>query len=348
MTLQPSSKYFDVPPEESIVQCFSIKKWITILNGQEGSGKSTLMYALCRSVSTGTPFLGLPTTRCPIIYSNVDNMPPTAIRKRFDELSGDNNIDWWDNVFWTQDAINFNNIQQTEKMVEEWSSVNPGLIIFDTLAGISSGSGSDENSSNDMTLIMSRFRHIIKTLNCGIILLHHVPKAALKGKSVSFHGRGSTAIAAGCDMEFNLIGQIIDSISITRKKSRSHQVAVYPIKIDGKGFSLQSSDISTEKPLGAWKGIISSQQRENSMDKDDKEIAIQLFVRFAEIQTDDSVVMLDSDISFLPAWNSSDPAENRRRKNLAYRELGMKLTDGKWISTDPDIYIKVKEWQKRV
>ena len=138
---------------------------LTLLHGPGGVGKTWLALAIGQAVSEGVPFLGLPTVRRPVSYIDFENPWPMLIKRvrhlnihavNFWHLSAEVRPPKLDGPDWAQ-----------------YKSLPAGsLLIFDTARSCHEG---DENSSQDVGLVMNRLKEIREKGN-DIILLHHTPR----------------------------------------------------------------------------------------------------------------------------------------------------------------------------
>lgn len=150
---------------EWIIDKLIPKQSITLLHGKGGIGKTWISLILGDAVSKSIPFMGLPSQQQPVVFIDFENSLPVLVERV--KKIGASEVLFWHNT---------NEIRPPKLDKEEWTqykSLPIGLIIYDTLRA---SQGKDENSSQDMALIMSRLKEL-RDAGFTIILLHHTPKS---------------------------------------------------------------------------------------------------------------------------------------------------------------------------
>jgi hypothetical protein len=160
---------------------------VSLLHSKGGLGKTWLSLGLANAVAEGLPFLGLQTSRRPVFYFDFENPLPLLIaRARILDVRAVN--------FWHLSAeIPPPKIDGPDFAL--FKQIPSGsLVIFDTLRAAHDG---DENSSQDMALVMGRLKEL-REHGLDILLIHHAVKADERTY------KGSTAISDLADHVLSL------------------------------------------------------------------------------------------------------------------------------------------------
>ena len=151
---------------------------ITLLHSPGGLGKTWFSLGMANAVSQGFPFLSLRTKQRPVCYIDFENPLPLLIDRA-------RKLDIRETRFWHISANNPPPKLDTAAYTLYRQLQGGSLIIFDTLRAAHDG---DENSSQDMSLIMGRLKEL-RELGLDIFLIHHTSKANDR------QYKGSTAIS---------------------------------------------------------------------------------------------------------------------------------------------------------
>jgi len=154
---------------------------ITVLHGRGGLGKTWLLLQMGSCMADGKPFCGLSTIKENVYYVDFEN-PMAEISHRGRVLGGSSLRLW--HLSHNPPPPRLDNQQWVL-----YKSLPPGVVVFDSMR---SAHHLDENSSKDMTIIMSRLKEL-REIGHTIIALLHAPK----GDARTY--RGSTALIDQCD-----------------------------------------------------------------------------------------------------------------------------------------------------
>jgi len=154
------------------------ERGITIVSAPGGTGKTFLFLQIARAVSTGEPIFGLRTKKLNCVYIDYENPLPLVI-ERIRKLNVINAL------FWTLGGEPKPPLLDSDNWQLFFNLPQESLIIFDSLRSAHTG---DENSSQDMSLVLYRLK-LLREKGFTISVLHHSPK----GKDSTY--KGSTAIS---------------------------------------------------------------------------------------------------------------------------------------------------------
>jgi len=206
---------------EWIVDRLVPKESIIVLFGKGGIGKTWLVMDIARSVGSGTPFLGLRTTKSQVIFLDFEN--PLAVLNIRTQKLGEADGVW----FWRANNSNLKAPRLDSKEWELYKQLPPGaVLIIDTLRA---AQGRDENASDQMGMITGRLKEL-RDLGFTVILLHHT------AKNSDTAAKGSTAIVDLADhiLGLTIIKKKSDGSEVILDDEDSDDTAVYRFGIRGK------------------------------------------------------------------------------------------------------------------
>lgn len=173
---------------EWIVENLIPRMAVILLYGRGGIGKTTLIMMLAHAIERGLSIFGMATIKTAVIVVDYENS--LAVLSERAKRTGVDGVLFWDSSQ-TPPSLD----KPDWKIYMDLLKQYPGAVfVFDTLRSSHSG---DENSSETMTLIMSRLR-TLRDAGATVILLHHTPK----GNDRQFKGSG--AIFDLCDQTLAL------------------------------------------------------------------------------------------------------------------------------------------------
>lgn len=189
---------------------------ITVLSGDPGEGKTCLALQLAHNVMNGTPFLRQHCYKGRVLFVCQDESPEDvkdkiqAMKVRCPSL-----VDLRYHVDTFSPLITYT-CQQLLLASSGYS-----VLVVDSLSSINAGA---LNSSDDMSMCMSRLRKIARANNLAILLLHHLRKPSGDSfETTESRVAGSFAIRGSCDRMLSLYRQNGDVILATGKKFRGRK-----------------------------------------------------------------------------------------------------------------------------
>ncbi|ALR93424.1 MULTISPECIES: helicase RepA family protein [Vibrio] len=188
--------------------------------------KSFVAIDLACSVAEGVEWCGNKVSKGAVLYVAAEGALGTSRRIRGWEIQNKRtvrNLFVLDHAIYLTSPEDMSSLQNAIKMLEESNGIKFDLIVLDTLARTFIG---DENTQQDMSKFITACDSLKTEVNCSILLVHHTGKDASKG------ARGSSALRAACDCEFQV--QRIDgstSVNVICTKQKDDEEAK-PIKLD--------------------------------------------------------------------------------------------------------------------
>lgn len=177
--------------------------------GPSGTGKTFFAYTLGFHVASGREFFGRKVRKRPVIYVGLEGEDGVISRNRALEIEyREDSL-----VYILTGAFSMRTDKATLKFVVDVArETEAGLIIIDTLARAMAGG--DENSAQDMGLIIEAAGAIQRATGAHVMLIHHTGKDVTKG------GRGSSALKPALDLEVQVETEgSIRAATVTKSKN---------------------------------------------------------------------------------------------------------------------------------
>ena len=190
----------DYEPPDELVQGILTAEAGSMLYGDSNSGKTFFTIDLACAVARGTPWMGRKTEPGLVVYVAAES--PASVRSRLQayQLHHQCRVP---NFAIVQTPLDlFSSDKDTDalialvKLVERQRGQKARLIVGDTLARLSAGA--NENSGEDMGLVVQRFDRIRAECGAHFLMIHHSGKAAANG------ARGWSGIRAAMDTEIEV------------------------------------------------------------------------------------------------------------------------------------------------
>lgn len=187
------------PPDE-LVQGVLTAGAGSILYGDSNSGKTFLTIDMACAVARGIPWMGRRTQQGLVVYVAAES--PASVRSRLQAYQSHHRCKV-PNFAIVQAPVNLHQSDDDTEMlihavkaVERYTGQRAALVIGDTLARLSAGA--NENSGEDMGLVVRRFDRIRDETGAHFLLIHHSGKDAAKG------ARGHSSLRAAVDTEIEV------------------------------------------------------------------------------------------------------------------------------------------------
>jgi KaiC/GvpD/RAD55 family RecA-like ATPase len=179
------------PPVPWLAKPVLVRGCLSLLTGRPGEGKSMLSQALAVAVASGSSVAGIEAVKGRVLVLDGENGRhelhrrvhslglPKEAAERFELYEADGfhlgrHLDW------------------LEELLDEH---RPELLVLDSFRTL--WPGGDENSSEEVAGVLDALRGLVRRYESSALLLHHL------GKGGGAY-RGSSAIAASCELAFKL------------------------------------------------------------------------------------------------------------------------------------------------
>lgn len=177
---------------------------ITIIQGDPGEGKTTLVLRLIAAMTTGKPLIGEntdaePTEPVNVIYQNCEDGLGDTIKPRLLDAGADCT------KVTVIDDRNTEPLTMKDARIEAAiAKTNARLLVLDPIQGYL-GSGVDMHRANEIRPVMKYLSDIAEKYNCAVILIGHMNKNSQN--KATYKGLGSIDFAAAARSVL-LVGRI--------------------------------------------------------------------------------------------------------------------------------------------
>jgi len=170
---------------------------LVVLFGESGSGKSFVALDLCMAVARGAPWRGHRTKQGRVVYIAAEG--GGGFRKRLKAYAAHHGLSLKGVPMGIIHATpNFLIRQDAADVAKSVKAKDPtSLIVVDTLAQTTPGA--NENSSDDMGLVLAHFKALHRATGATVVLVHHAGKDTSKG------ARGWSGLRAAADAEIEVV-----------------------------------------------------------------------------------------------------------------------------------------------
>lgn len=188
-------------PMEWLVQELLPKAEMAVVYGESGSGKSFLVLDLCAAITRGILWRGLKARPGSVVYAAAEGA--SGLRGRLRAYAQAHGVPLSALPAVISDVPNFlapDEIAASAKQILKWG--RPDLIVVDTLSA--STPGGNENSGEDMGLVVAHCKFLHRKTGALVLLVHHSGKDAAKGA----RGWSGLKAAADAELEVSRMGDI--------------------------------------------------------------------------------------------------------------------------------------------
>lgn len=233
-----------LPPTEHLVKGVLPSSGLVAIYGPSGSGKTFLALDLIMAIACQSDWFGHKVKNVPVTYVGLEgkggiNNRIQAWRIKNPKLTPANFKIILDNF----DLMNKANVVELAQVIID-AQMHQGVIVIDTLNQASPAA--DENSSQDMGVIIKHLKLLQETTGGLVLIVHHT------GKNTSQGLRGHSSLKAALDANIEVIGGDKRSWLLEKSKdgedgkSFGFRLEVQELGIDSDGDSITSCTIERD------------------------------------------------------------------------------------------------------
>jgi hypothetical protein len=194
---------------------------LIVVYGEAASGKSAFAYDMVVSLVNGTPWCGRVVKQCRVVWIAAEGAG--GHRNRTEALDKAHGIDRT-RLLTLLDAPNLLDPEQVKELAKSINaSGGVDLIAIDTVAQTTPGA--NENSSEDMGMLIAHCRTLHELTGATIMLIHHAGKDATRG------ARGWSGLRAAVDAEIEITRNGDDRVARISKMKDGDDNARFPFKL---------------------------------------------------------------------------------------------------------------------
>lgn len=250
------------PPPKWLIKDVLPKQDLAMLFGESGSGKSFVALDIAFAIATGFDWNGLPTEQHPVVWIAAE--AAGSMRNRTKAYAQARGIELENADLWViGETPSLMNTEESVALAEAVRVKKPGLIIVDTLAAASIGA--NENSGEDMNIVIGACRMLHETTGALVMLIHHT------GKDLSRGARGWSGIKGAMHTEMTVsYHQDMRKFEVTKQRDGEEgqawpfRLMIVNIGMDGETSchvemldrALLNNEDATVKGLGASQKLV--------------------------------------------------------------------------------------------
>ena len=221
---------------------------VSVVAGDGGTGKTSLMLNAMLNVARGTEFIGKSTVQSPTLFIN-EELADDLFASRVKQVALGCDAVETDQVHWTSMAgfdflHNADDVLLLERFILETGSK---LIVIDALSDVMPSG--DENTSKDMTNLFLSLRKVASDTHSAIVMIHHV------NKNGGF--RGSSDIKNKADNMYIVTMNDGGEVALKPEKVRNGSPKTLHVQMD---FSIEKIVITVpERPSKSFGNLSESE-----------------------------------------------------------------------------------------
>jgi hypothetical protein len=183
------------PPPEWIIEEVIPESEIVMMCGESGAGKSFMALDMAFAIATGEAWAGLRVKGGPVVWIAAE--AAGSLRLRTKAYAHQTGLALENADLWVIDGhVSLMADEDASALGQVLAPKRPRMIIVDTLAAASGGA--NENSGEDMNIVLDHCRNLHRETGATIMLIHHL------GKDVSKGARGWSGLKGAMQTELTV------------------------------------------------------------------------------------------------------------------------------------------------
>lgn len=195
---------------------------LIVIYGESGSGKSFLTLDMVYAIARGTAWREHKVKQANVVYIAAESA--SGFRNRIKAYKDYHDVVGCPNLYIIPDAPRFTEGDDIKALVRAVHSLKPGIVVVDTLSRVLAGA--DENSNEDMGLVVSHCSTISKVTGATVLLVHHSGKDATRG------ARGWSGLRAAADTEIEITRADHDRVARVSKQKDGEDGQEFGFKLN--------------------------------------------------------------------------------------------------------------------
>lgn len=209
---------------------------LTVLAGAPKRGKSWMALKMALCISSGQPFLGMPTRKGAVLYLDLESKN-YRVQDRLNKLIvGPAPSDLY--FAHKSERLDGGLMEQ----LRSWIACvdNPAMIIIDTLGRVKSGARRGENAYESDTRIFGELQSFALENKISVVVVHHLKKDTGANDDYFERISGSMGLTGACDAVMVLAGKRGEETSTLRTSSRDFEAQDFVVGFNGGAWELVS------------------------------------------------------------------------------------------------------------
>jgi hypothetical protein len=225
-----------LPPPEWLVRDLIPEKSMIVPFGPPKSGKTFIVLSFCLHITAGKEWFGHAVKQGAVVYIAGEGTGGLSLRLR--AMRSKYEIDIDAPLWIVPRAVNFQNPTEVDELIQlvraTVGTLEVAAVVLDTLARAMPGA--DENSAQEVGLVIAACDRMRDELDCSVIPIHH------SGKDVARGARGTSALRGALDtaIEISGTGKRSTMTVVDQKESEAGQRLVFNMEQVSVGIGRSS------------------------------------------------------------------------------------------------------------